>query len=170
MERLHNMKSYLIYDTNDKNIVNKFKKLIVEDIVDGTEILKNLNKTDEDTIKNSLVDLMKTNDFISIIPSKPVKSIKRYYKYQIECAITSKKPIVVFNDSIIRGVVFELLPTLLKKNLNISVPLDKKVFNHFIFKYLEDFPLMLKNNKKIALKLDENEYVNNDLTKKWNEV
>lgn len=127
-----NEKIYVAFDAvNDMasyNLLLDFKKQdgSIFAFYNGAKYAKELDKVSDDILKASIQGNMDDADIVLILLSKTVKSMRRFVKWQIEYALSKNKPVIVMNNSKIRGMDLDITPTILKNHLSLFIPFEEK--------------------------------------------
>jgi len=91
---------------------------------EGAAFAKELDQTSDDELKAKIQKNMDEADVVLVLLSKTLKSMRRFSKWQVEYAIETGKPILVMNNSPLRGIDNDIAPTVLKNHLCLYIPND----------------------------------------------
>lgn len=97
--------------------------------------LKKIDKVDDDALKASMQDAMSKADVFAIVIGPKTKSFRKFTRWQVEYAVSSKKPVIAINLNGIRSVDFDRCPTFLKKNLSMHITAQNEIFEYALEKW-----------------------------------
>lgn len=146
----YNEKVYVAFDNlNDLEAYKQIKLWKQNDesdfnFVDGFDICKEIEKTNDEILKDRLKQRMLECRICVVLIGKVTKSYRKFTRWQIECAINNDIPIVAINTNGIRSVDFDRCPTTLKKNLSIHISFQTPIFEFA----LENWPDSHKQHRQ----------------------
>lgn len=157
-------KIYVAFDAlNDTKAYNQLKDFrqsdgSIYDFYDGARYAKDLDKISDENLKALIQQNMEDADIILILLSKTLKSMRRFSKWQIEYAISKNKPIIVLNNSPLRGLDYDITPTPLKNHLCLYVPYDTQALELACMNWPRSNKEHHNNNDKNPYRYDSEVY------------
>ncbi len=157
-------KIYIAYDAlNDKALISKIKEFrqsdgSIFDFYDGSRFVKDLDKVSDINLKALIQENMEEADIVLVLLSKTLKSMRRFSKWQIEYAISKNKPIIVMNNSRLRGIDYDVCPTALKNHLCLIIPNDEKALELACINWPKSHKAHHGNNDKLPYRYDAEVY------------
>ena len=157
-------KIYVAFDAvNDMANYNKlmtFRKQdgSVFDFYNGARFAKELDKVSDDILKASIQENMEEADIILVLLCKTVKSMRRFVKWHLEYAVSKNKPIIVMNNSKIRGMDMDITPTILKNHLSLFIPYEEKALEVACAYWPKSFKEHRANGDKTPYRYDYEVY------------
>jgi hypothetical protein len=142
-------KIYVAYDgSNDLNTYENVKGWVQSngapyDFIDGYDIFKEIDKTNDDVLKVRLRESMTSVKVCVLLIGQFTKSYRKFTRWQIECAINNDIPIIAININGIRSVDYDRCPTILKKNLSIHIAFQSAILEYA----LENWPQSHKEHR-----------------------
>lgn len=99
-------------------------------------------------------------DLVIVLLAKTMKRASKFIKWQLECAIAEKKPIIAVNPNMLRSIDYDVCPLLLKKNMALYLPYDEDVIGLAVDTWPEKHALLLRDekNKRKLYKYTERTY------------
>ena len=148
------------------NDMNNYKKLMdfrkqdgsVFDFYNGARFAKEIDKASDEVVKTSIQENMEEADIILVLLCKTVKSMRKFVKWQLEYAVSKNKPIIVMNNSRIRGMDTDITPTILKNHLCLFVPYEEKALEVACAYWPKSFKEHRANGDKTPFKYDSTVY------------
>ena len=128
------------------------------DFYDGAMYANLLDKENDDVLKNKIQKNMDKADIVLVVLSKTLKSMRRFSKWQVEYAINTQKPIIVLNNTKLRGVDYDVMPTILKNHLCLIIPNDSKALELACYNWPSSAKLHYDNNDKTPYRYDYDTY------------
>jgi len=160
----YNGKIYVIYDSvANANAYKKMKEFKQSEgsefnLFDGTKYLKSLDKVSDDELKAAMYENMDSADVVVILLSKNVKSMRKFIKWQIEHAVSEKKPLLSMNCNHLRSLDYDVTPTILKNKLSLFLPFDEKALELALANWPASFEEHVKNGENSPVRYDMNVY------------
>lgn len=155
---------YLAFDgTNDIEPYNQiheweFSSNEKYTFIDGLDLYKQLDKTNDELLKNQVRERMDLANICVLLISKTTKSFRRFIRWQIEYAINNNMPIIAINTNGIRSVDYDRVPTILKKNLAIHIAFQAKILEYAIDNWPESHYQYKLKEIKNSFKYTEDVY------------
>lgn len=125
---------YVAFDgDNDIEAYNKVKSFRTQenipfDLIDGYEFYSQIDKVDDDVLKEQVLNKVKQAKIVVVLMGKTTKSMRKYIRWQVEGAINMGKPVIVVNENNIRAVDFDRCPALIKKALTLHISFNELIF------------------------------------------
>ena len=120
-------KIYVAYDANNDHKYFEELSTWVQtdeskfDLFNGYDILKKIDKVNDDILKEELRSRMAEADVCLLVVGDKTKSYRKVTRWQVETAINKNMPIIVINPNGIRTVDFDKVPTAIKKCLSLHI-------------------------------------------------
>lgn len=126
--------------------------------IDGLDLYKQLDKTNDEILKNLVRERMKLASICVLLVNKTTKSFRRFIRWQIEYAINNNMPIIAINVNGIRSVDYDRIPTILKKNLAIHIAFQPKILEFAIDNWPDSYQQHVLKEVKNSFKYTEDVY------------
>lgn len=151
-DAINNKKERLELDKFRQSDKSKFN------FYDGAEYAKSLDVENDDLLKAKIQKNMDDADIVLVLLSKTLKSMRRFSKWQVEYAISAKKPIIVLNNTRIRAIDNDIAPTALKNHLCLYIPYDEKALELSCMNWPSSHKQHLDNDDKCPYRYDYSVY------------
>ena len=157
-------KIYVAFNAlNDMNMYKALEAFEQEDgskfnFYNGAQFANLLDKENDDVLKNKIQKNMDGSDLVVVLLSKTLKSMRRFSKWQVEYAINKQMPIIALNNNALRGVDYDIMPTILKNHLCLIVPNDPKALELACYNWPNSAKEHYQNNDKTPYRYDYEVY------------
>lgn len=128
------------------------------DFYDGANFAKLLDVEQDDTLKAKIQKNIDDADVVLVVLSKTLKSMRRFSKWQVEYALSSEKPVIVMNNSPIRGIDNDIAPTILKNHLCLYIPNEEQALELACMNWPKSNKEHLENGDKSPYRYDYDVY------------
>ena len=157
-------KVYVAYDvTNDHKYFEELTKWEQTDgsnynLINGTDILKKIDKVNDDILKTDLRLRMAEADVCLLVVGEKTKSYRKATRWQVENAIATNMPIIVINPNGIRTVDFDRIPAAVKKCLSLHIAYQSLILEVALLNWPKSHQQYLEKEKKYNIRYANSVY------------